>query len=194
MTKQVNPEFKEFINKTISKIENLLRDIEREIADQEYEPLYKKKINEILNDIENIKQRFELYSSKFKYYTEDTERALRKFGFLMGELIKELDFNKEAFKKENNEIYLLNIVNKWSVFNSNVKESFYDIENSDYPYTIHTIFSLAFVLVPFLNIFSLVGGIYLIRAKDWRALTFGTITLILYFLQIINVIFLSTLV
>ena len=194
MTKQVNPEFKEFINKTVSKIENLLRDIEREIADQEYEPLYKRKINEILNDIENIKQRFELYSSKFKYYTEDTERALRKFGFLMGELIKELDFNKEAFKKENNEIYLLNIVNKWSVFNSNVKESFYDIENSDYPYTIHTIFSLAFVLVPFLNIFSLVGGIYLIRAKDWRALTFGTITLIVYFLQIINVIFLSTLV
>jgi len=188
--KQINPEFKEFITKKISEIKGKLQDFLNVISGKKYEPVYQKRFEEILKDIGEITQKFELYTTKFKFYTQETERSLRKFGFLMGELVKELQFNKEAFDNEANEIYLLNIVNKWSIFNASVKEMFYNVENNEYPYTIHTVFSLAFVLLPFLNIFSLVGGLYLVSKKDWRALTYGSITLIMYFMQIINIIFL----
>jgi len=188
--KQINPEFKEFIDTKISEIKSNLQYFLNKISGKKYEKVYQKKFEEILKDIEEITQKFELYTSKFKFYTQETERSLRKFGFLMGELVKELQFNKEAFNGEENEIYLLNVVNKWSVFNASVKEMFYNVENNEYPYTIHSIFSLAFVLIPFLNIFSLVGGLYLVGTKDWRALIYGSITLLLYFMQIINIIFL----
>ena len=188
--KQINPEFKEFIDSKISEIKSKLQEFLKKISGKKYETVYQKKFGEILNEIGEITQKFELYTTKFKFYTQETERSLRKFGFLMGELVKELQFNEEAFENEANEIYLLNIVNKWSVFNASVKEMFYNVENNEYPYTIHTIFSLAFVLVPFLNIFSLVGGLYLIGTKDWRGLIYGSITLLLYFMQIINIIFL----
>ncbi|MGV9172770.1 MAG: hypothetical protein ACOC35_09415 [Promethearchaeia archaeon] len=140
-----------------------------------------------MEEIREIKSNFDLYGNKFKFYTDATEKSLRKFGFLLKELLKDLEFHQGAFESENKEIYILNMINNWSNFHSNTKDLFYEIENNEYPYTIHTVFSLAFVLVPFLNIFSLVGGIYLLMQKDWRALIFGAITLILYFIQAINI-------
>lgn len=188
--KQINTEFKEFVDKNLSEIKRSLQGFIKKISGKKYEKLYHKKIEEILKELDEISERFEIYTTKFKFYTQETERALRKFGFLMGELVKELQFCEEAFNSEENEIYLLNIVNKWGVFNASVKEMFYNVENNEYPYTIHTVFSLAFVLIPFLNIFSLVGGLYLVGKKDWRALIYGSISLILYFMQIINIVFL----
>jgi hypothetical protein len=185
--KQINPEFIEFIHEKIKNVKDLFLDLKENIKDKDIKKNFISKIDEILNEIKNIKSHFDLYGKKFKFYTEQTEKSLRKFGFLLKELIKDLNFNRKAFNNEQKEIYLLNIVNNWSYFHSNVNDLFYDIENNDYPYTIHTVFSLAFVLVPFLNIFSLVGGIYLITKKDWRALIFGAITLILYFIQAINI-------
>lgn len=189
--KQINPEFKAFVKKKISEIERIFNEFLTSISGKKIEVIYKNKIEAILKDISSITTKFLVYAAKFKYYTEENERSLRKFGFLIGELEEELKFNKDAFDKELNEIYLLNIVNKWSNFNSAIKELFYNIEHSHYPYVIHTIFSLAFVFIPFLNIFSLVGGIYLITHKDYRALTFGAIILSLYFIQLINIISLA---
>jgi len=186
--KSVNPEFKKFIQDALHEIQHLYNDFKAKISGKKYDPLYTKKIDTILTNISEIKSRFELYSTKFKYYTEETERSLRKFGFLIKELVDDLYFNKEAFSQEENEIYLLNLVNSWTNFNASIKDSFYNIDNNDYPYTIHTVFSLAFVLVPFLNIFSLVGGIYLLTKKDWRALIFSIIILTIYFIQFINLI------
>ncbi|MFO8018239.1 MAG: hypothetical protein R6U96_06355 [Promethearchaeia archaeon] len=184
---QINPEFIEFVHQNIAEVKNLFVTITESIEGSEFQNTFTPKIDSILQEIKNIKSNFDLYGKKFKFYTEETEKSLRKFGFLLKELNKSLKFNQEAFESEKKEIYLLNIVNNWRHFHSDVKDLFYDIENNEYPYTIHTIFSLAFVLVPFLNIFSLVGGIYLLMKKDWRALIFGAITLILYFIQAINI-------
>ncbi|MHA1343126.1 MAG: hypothetical protein ACTSQG_04015 [Promethearchaeota archaeon] len=189
--KQINPEFKEFVNKHINQIENILNEINDNIKGKPFEGIYREKFDALLKDINHIKSKFELYTSKFKYYTEQSERSLRKFGFLIGELIKVLNFNKELFNNKENEVYLLNIVNRWSNFNGSVKELFYNIENADYPYWIHTFFSLALVLIPFVNLISLIGGIYLVRAKDYRAIIFGGITLVLYSVWMINIIFLA---
>ncbi|MHA1272668.1 MAG: hypothetical protein ACTSQP_16010 [Promethearchaeota archaeon] len=185
--KRINPEFTEFIFQSISEIKVLLNTFLDKIESDNHKKIYVPKINEILKELSLIKEKFELYSKKFKYYTEETERSLRKFAFLTKELISNLNFTLDAYENEKNEIYLLNLVNFWTQYSADVKNLFYNIENYDYPYTIHTIFSLAFVLVPFLNIFSLVGGIFLMMRKDWRAISFGTITLILYFIQFINI-------
>ena len=185
--KQINPEFIDFIHQNIAKVGQIFSSLKKTTKQTELNETFKPKFEVILDDVEKIRENFDNYGEKFKFYTEQTEKSLRKFGFLLKGLIKDLQFNQKAFENENKEIYLLNIVNNWSLFNSNVKDLFYDIENNEYPYTIHTVFSLAFVLVPFLNIFSLVGGIYLITKKDWRALIFGAITLILYFIQAINI-------
>lgn len=186
--KSVNPEFKKFVADALNEIETVFNDFKNNLSGKKYETLYFKKIDTIHSDLSIIKSKFELYATKFKFYTEETEKSLRKFGFLIKELGEDLIFNKEAFAQEANEIYLLNIVNSWTTFNASIKEAFYNIEHNGYPYTIHTVFSLAFVLVPFLNIFSLVGGIYLLTKKDWRALLFAIIILSIYFIQFVNLI------
>lgn len=186
--KQINPEFIDFVERNLKEIKEGINHIKDLIKDKEYKEIFTPKFNQILENLSTMEKNFTLYSTKFKYYTEETERSIRKFGFLVKEFLQETQFNISAYKTQTKEIYILNIVNQWTNFNSEVKSLFYNIEHNDYPYTIHTLFSLAFVLVPFLNIFSLVGGIYLVLKKDWRALIFGAITLILYFIQFINVI------
>ena len=189
--KRINPEFKDFVNENLSKLESLMNTFLKSISEKRLGDIYGEKIEEILKELKAIKQKFELYNSKFKYFTEETGQSLRKFGFLIGEFTKDLSFNKDAFDKENNEIYLLNVVNNWSSFHGNIKALFYNIENAKYPYSIHTCLSIALVLIPFVNIMSLFGGIYLITKKDWRALIWGAIILILYLIPWINVIYLT---
>ena len=117
--KQVNPEFKEYIIVRISKIEQELDAILKRISGKKYESVYRKRFDEILDDFNanrqdeegndikiGIKPKFELYSSKFKYYKEETERSLRKFGFLINELSEELKFNHDAYNKDENDPFL----------------------------------------------------------------------------------------
>lgn len=191
--KQTNPEFQDFISKNIKEIGDVIYQLKEQINDKPYSELYDNKLHEMLDNLTQIKIKFDLFATKFKYYTEETERSHRKLGYLLKEYSNDINFLKSAYNKENNEIYLLNLVNNWTILNSNIRELYYNIENNNYPYTIHTVFTLAFVLVPFLNIFSLVGGIYLVTHKDWRALIFGAIALGIYFLQLVNVFYLAIL-
>ena len=187
--KRANPEFRDFVNQKLQSLKAIIRDF-RDSTSETDKIQYAPKFSEILTDINSIQEKFKTYSTKFKYYTGDTEKSLRKLAFLTKELLNELIFSQEMYENEKKEIHALNVINQWGNYHSNVKELYYYIENSNYPYTIHTVFSLAFVLVPFLNLFSLVGGIYLITHKDWRALAFGIIVLVLFFSQMVNLAYL----
>ena len=98
--KSVNPEFKKFVLGALNEIKRLFNDFKGKITGKKYESLYVKKFDTILNNISEIKSKFELYSTKFKYYTEETEKSLRKFGFLMKELVE--DLNTDDLELRNN--------------------------------------------------------------------------------------------
>jgi len=186
--KPVNPKYIEFVNNSLKTIEEMLKEIQKKIPDINSKERFIVQINDILHQISDLREKIQIYSKSMKTYTRDGEQSLRKFEYLLNALVEDFEFNMSAFSDEPKEIYLLNIVSKWKIFRSSVLELFWNIDHSKYPFLIHTLFGFILAWIPFVNIISLIAGIYLIMSKDWRAVICGAIILALYFIQWINII------
>lgn len=186
--KPVNPQYIQFVNINLSKVEDIISFFKKNLPETKSKEVFSVQLDDISNQIKDLREKIEAYSRSIKTYTRDGEEGLRKFEYLLKALVEDFEFNNSAFTEDPKEIYLLNIVSKWKSFRASILELFWNIDNSQYPFGIHTIFALGLVLIPFVNLISLIAGLYLITSKDWRAVIFGAITLTIYFVQMINII------
>lgn len=187
----VNPEYKNFIEGHIAQLLLILADFQQGCS--KHDGVAKALMNQLVDieaEIKSTQGQIFGYFDKIKYFTETTEAELKNLEYNLRALLKTATLLRDVFIQTPETAPALEFVSTWHRFQADLKIISWHIERPTFPYLFYAVFGLAFVFVPFLNLISLFVAIYLVSRKDYRAIILGSATLVLFFVQWINVVIL----
>ncbi|GAB4309723.1 MAG: hypothetical protein Kow0069_09230 [Promethearchaeota archaeon] len=130
---------------------------------------------------------------RVRRFTEATDGAIKSVEHELRALREHLDGIQDAVRTADGTIastLALQAAAAVHAFVERARAEFAKAQGARYPHALTTGLGLALVLVPFLNLLSLVAGLHLARVDDYRARASGLVTLVLFFAQWINVLLL----
>lgn len=181
--KRVNKEFGEVVLDSFEGLKTTLSEIHSTHSQSVHVELTKK-YEASLTEIDETKESFSKLLRSSKAYTDTGFEVLEDIRWHLHGCIEEINTLGELLNtSESKEMYLVQILLKWSEFKTQFQIALAKIESGRYRYSMFTLVGFVFVLVPFLNILSFALGVYQITRPDYRARIFGIILLAAFFLQ-----------
>lgn len=188
----VNPEFENFVQGHLAQFLVVVAAVQERLPEKLPGAPVHEQLARVRRQVQATWDRVRGYFDSLKFYTETTEAQMKELEHALRALLANATDLRAVYEASSPEDLSapLQLVTAWGAFHAHVQTIAWKVERPPFPYLIYAVFGLALVFIPFLNLFSLLTGVYLVGRKDWRAIAVGLVTLVLFFVQWINVVIL----
>lgn len=183
ITPGINSKFKDFISERFQHLKKSVNSVKKEL-DGDLRGSYENKLQEISEKLSTLQIATEKHMDSIKSYTAEGKDAFEQMYNEISALSNKVDFLVETNSKSPKELYLLNMNSEFESFNGSMDHLFFQLGHSRFKDLMFVIIAAIFILLPFLNIISMILGISLVTKKDYRSMFCGIVILGLFIAQV----------